>query len=72
MVKEDGTWEYPQVDDGLIIEISGGYGMYIDPGRRTPIFVLCGSCIQAITSSEEGKWLADAIDEVEGTGKFGI
>lgn len=71
LVNKDGTWKYPQVDDGIIIEISGGYGMFIDPGRRSPVFVLCGECIEKITSSEEGKWLDDAIKEVDSSEAWG-
>jgi len=70
-VNPDGTWSYPQVDNGLVLEISGGYGMYIDPGRRSPVFVLCGECIDIITASEEGKWIADAIKEVDSAGEWG-
>jgi len=37
--------DYPQYENALVIELSGGYGMLIDPiGGEIPKFVICKDC----------------------------
>lgn len=66
-VQEDGKWDSMQVNNGLVVELSGGYGMYVDTEHRNPVFVLCGECVDIIRKSPDNKWFNNALGELEGT-----
>lgn len=65
-VNEDGTWNTLQPLNALILEVSGAYGMYLDPMQRTPLFVLCGSCVDSLRARPENEWFNTIIEETGG------
>jgi hypothetical protein len=59
-LNEDGSWKVLQPDEGLAIEVSGGYAMFIDlVFSEQPSILLCRDC--AIRACELLPWLKAAI-----------
>jgi hypothetical protein len=57
MVTDDGSWTYLQPDDGLLLVLSGGYGMFVDPIYSSSIEmtgVLCVTCAKNLCDSYPG------------------
>lgn len=47
----DGAWHYLQPEDALMIHLSGGYGMFIDPMTASEsdlTIILCKECASTL------------------------
>lgn len=65
-INEDGTWSSMQPDNGLILQLSGGYGMYIDPMQKVPLFAMCGKCVDEVRATPGNEWFNTIVDESDG------
>ena len=63
--------DYPQYEDALIVDLDGGYGMYLDPmavALRSDIYrmILCKDCAEFFRM--ENPWVDEHIKLVENGG----
>lgn len=60
----DGVWEGLQAENALILNIEGGYGMFIENinvGPDEGLFILCERCVKKLM--DENPWMAPFLKE---------